>query len=329
MTRRKRVVCIGGGTGQAQLLRGLSHHPLEITAIVGVTDNGGHSGVLRRIFGVPQMGDIRNCLASLGDDAKLLTQLLKYRFAEGELDGASLGNLIVCGLMRMRGSLSASVDALRQELGIPHRIVPVSDHSAQVCAELADGRVVRGEWEIMMREPKSAVVRLFHEPEIPCLPACVEAIAHADVIVFCPGSLLTGIVSVLLTQGIRTAIRVSRAAKVQICNIMTQPGQTDGFAASDHLELLSRHLGVTPDVFIMNTAKPPEALVKLYREDGSTVVKPDVKTMRGLRVVGKNLLEPGGKDVLTLYARSGRGLLAGKHFIRHDPGKLAGVIARL
>jgi uncharacterized cofD-like protein len=327
--RRKRIVCIGGGTGQAQLLRGLSEHDAEITAIVGVTDNGGHSGELRRIFGVPQMGDIRNCLASLADESRLLTQLLKYRFSEGALDGASLGNLVVCGLMRMRGSLSSAIDALRQELGIAHRIVPVSDHSAQVCAELADGRIVRGEWEIMMREPRQAVMRLFHEPEIPCLPECAVAIAHADVIVFCPGSLLTGIVSVLLAQGIRTAIRVSRARKVQVCNIMTQPGQTDGMAASDHLEMLSRHLGVTPDVFLVNTARPPEALLRLYREDGSEPVKADVKSMKGLKVVAKNFLEPGGKDVLTLYARSGKGLLAGKHFIRHDPAKLADVIVSL
>ncbi len=326
---RKRIVCIGGGTGQAQLLRGLSRHGVDVTAIVGVTDNGGHSGVLRRIFGVPQMGDIRNCLASLADDKHLLTQLLKYRFSEGELDGASLGNLIVCGLMRMRGSLSASIDALRRELGIRHRIVPVSDHSAQVCAELADGRVVRGEWEIMMRKPRQPIVRLFLDPEVPCLPACVEAIEYADAIVFCAGSLLTGIVSVLLTQGIRTAIRVAPAMKVQVCNIMTQPGQTDRFAASDHLEILSRHLGVTPDVFLVNTTRPPAALVKLYREDGSTFVKPDVRSMRGLRVIARNFVEPGGKDVLTLYARSGRALLAGKHFIRHDPEKLARVIAGL
>jgi uncharacterized cofD-like protein len=329
MARRKKIVCIGGGTGQAQLLRGLSHHAVDVTAIVGVTDNGGHSGELRRIFGVPQMGDIRNCLASLADDQHLLTQLLKYRFHEGPLDGASLGNLLVCGLMRMRGSLSASIDALRQELGIRHRIVPVSDHSAQVCAELADGRVVRGEWEIMLRQPPQPIARLFLEPEIPCLPACVEAIEHADDIVFCAGSLLTGIISVLLTEGIRTAIRVAPARKVQICNIMTQPGQTDGMAASDHLELLARYLGVPPDVFLVNTARPPAALVKLYREDGSTVVRTDMKSMPGLRVIARNFLEPGGKDVLTLYARSGKKLLAGKHFIRHDPEKLARVIAAL
>jgi uncharacterized cofD-like protein len=327
--RRRRVVCIGGGTGQSQVLRGLSRHPLDITAIVGVTDNGGHSGVLRRIFGIPQVGDIRNCLASLAQDGNLFTQLLKYRFAEGTLDGTSLGNLMVVALMRMRGSLSAGMDALARELGVPHRILPVSDHSAQICAELADGREVRGEWEIMQREPRSPVSRLFLEPEIPCLPDCAKAIARADVILFCAGSLLTGIVAALLTEGIRTAIRVSPALKVQVCNIMTQPGQTDGFAASDHLETLSRHLGLTPDVFIQNTARPPKHLLDLYKRDGSTLVKPDVNSVPGLRVIGTNLLEPRGLDVLTLYARHGKGLLAGPHYIRHDPDKLALLVSKI
>lgn len=323
------MACIGGGTGQSQVLRGLSRYPLDITAIVGVTDNGGHSGVLRRLFGIPQVGDIRNCLASLAQDGNLFTQLLKYRFAEGALDGASLGNLIVCALIRMRGSLSAGIDALARELEVPHRILPVSDESAQICAELADGRVVRGEWEIMQRERRTAIARLFLEPDIPCHPDCAKAIAHADLIVFCPGSLMTGIVSALLTQGIRTAIRVSPALKVQICNIMTQPGQTDGFAASDHLEALARHLGVAPDAFVLNTARPPQELVELYRRDGSTVVRPDVRSVRGLRVIARNLLEPRGLDVLTLYARHGKGLLAGPHYVRHDPQKLAKIIWQL
>jgi len=322
-------VCIGGGTGQSQILRGLSRYPLDITAIVGVTDNGGHSGVLRRIFGIPQVGDIRNCLASLASDSNLFTQLLKYRFSEGNLDGASLGNLIVVALMRMRGSLSAGMDALAKELGVTHRILPVSDASAQICAELADGREVRGEWEIMQRWPRAPIARLFLEPEIPCLPECAKAVAHADVILFCPGSLMTGIISALLTDGIRTAIRVSPALKVQVCNIMTQPGQTDGFDASDHLETLSRYLGLTPDVFVLNTARPPRELLELYRRDGSMLVKADVRSVKGLRAVATNLLEPRGLDVLTLYARHGRGLLQGPHYIRHDPDRLARIVWKL
>jgi uncharacterized cofD-like protein len=323
------VVCIGGGTGQSQVLRALSAYPLDITALVGVTDNGGHSGVLRRIFGIPQVGDIRNCLASLARDGRLLSQLLRYRFREGELDGVSLGNLIVCSLIRLRGSLSEGIDALRRELGVPHTILPVSDQSTHVCAELADGRMVRGEWEIIRRAPRAPIRRLFHWPVVECHPACVRAIAHADLIVFCPGSFMTGIVSALLTRGIQTAVRVSRALKVQVVNIMTQAGQTDGMSARDHIEVLSQYLGTSPDVAIVNSKRPPDAWLRAYRKEEAEPVRLDVEGLRETRVIQEDFLEPEGKDVLAHYARAGAGLVAGPHFIRHDPAKLGRLLHRL
>jgi uncharacterized cofD-like protein len=327
---RKRVVCIGGGTGQSQILRGLSRYPLDITALVGVTDNGGHSGVLRRIFGIPQVGDVRNCLASLADDGRLLTQLLKHRFREGALEGASLGNLIVCGLLRQRGSLSKAIDALRLELGVPHTILPVSDQSTHVCADLADGRMVRGEWEIIRRAPRAPIRRVFHWPVVECLSECVLAIARADLIVFCPGSLMTGIISAVLTRGVPTALRVSRALKVQAVNIMTQPGQTDGMSARDHIETLSHYLGIAPDVALVNRKRPPEKWLRLYRRDGSEPVRLDVLGLRETRVVLADFLEPEGKDVLSLYDRpAGKDQQAGPHFIRHDPDKVARVLRSL
>jgi uncharacterized cofD-like protein len=324
------VVCIGGGTGQSQVLRSLARFPLDITALVGVTDNGGHSGQLRRTFGIPQVGDIRNCLASLAPDDALLPQLLRWRFREGDLDGVSLGNLIVCGLIRLKGSLSAAIDALRIELGVPHTILPVSDQSTHVCAELADGGMIRGEWEIIRREPRVPIRRLFHWPVVNCLPACITAIAHADLIVFCPGSFMTGIISALLTRGIQTALRVSKARKVQVVNVMTQPGQTDGMSARDHIEQLSIYLGTSPDVAVVNSKRPPAAWVKAYKKDGAEPVRLDVDGMRETRVVLADLLEPEGKDVLTLYARAaGQGMVAGPHFIRHDPAKLGRILRAL
>lgn len=327
---RKRVVCIGGGTGQSQVLRGLSKIPLDITALVGVTDNGGHSGALRKIFGIPQVGDIRNCLASLADDDILLSRLLRHRFKEGELDGVSLGNLIVCALISQTGSLSAAMRALGDELGIAPRIIPVSDQSTQICARLADGRLVRGEWEIIRREPRVPIIDLFHWPVVECHPDCVSAIAHADLVVYCPGSLMTGIVSALLPRGIQTALRVSPALKVQIVNIMTQPGQTDGMSARDHIETLAQVVGTAPDVAIVNTKRPPEAWLKVYKKDGSEPVRLDVDGLRETRVVGGDLLEPEGKDVLSLYARGGAaGMAVGPHFIRHEPQKLGRILRSL
>ena len=323
-------MCIGGGTGQSQVLRGLARDPLDITALVGVTDNGGHSGLLRKIFGIPQVGDIRNCLASLASDDRVFAELLRYRFREGELDGVSLGNLIVCALIRLKGSLSEGIDALRRELGVAHTILPVSDHSTHICAELADGRMVRGEWEIVRREPRAPIRRLFHWPVVNCLPACIKAIAHADLILFCPGSFMTGIISALLTRGIQTAIRVSRALKVQVVNIMTHPGQTDGMSARDHIEVLSQYLGTAPDAAIVNSRRPPEKWLKAYRKDGAEPVRLDVEGMRETRVIQADLLEPEGKDVLTLYQRpAGQGMAVGQHFIRHDPQKLGRILRSL
>ena len=329
--RRRRVVCIGGGTGQSQVLRGLARYPLDITALVGVTDNGGHSGQLRKIFGIPQVGDIRNCLASLAEDDRLLSNLLRYRFREGELDGVSLGNLIVCGLIRMKGSLSEAIDSLRIELGVPHTILPVSDQSTHICAELADGRMVRGEWEILERSPRVPIRRLFHWPVVTCLSSCIRAIAHADLIVFCPGSLMTGIISALLTRGIQTALRVSRALKVQGVNVMTQPGQTDGMSARDHIEQLSIYLGTSPDVAIVNAKRPPEKWIKPYRKEGAEPVRLDVEGLRETRIIQADLLEPEGKDVLTLYHRPGgqNNMSVGQHFIRHDPQKLGRILRSL
>jgi uncharacterized cofD-like protein len=328
--RRRRVVCIGGGTGQSQVLRGLSRHPLEITALVGVTDNGGHSGLLRKTFGIPQVGDIRNCLASLASDDDLLARLLRYRFVEGDLEGASLGNLLVCALIRMHGTLSAAIDVLRRGLGVPHTILPVSDQSTHICAELADGRMVRGEWEIIRREPRVPIRRLFHWPVVTCPAECIRAIAHADLIVFCPGSLMTGILSALLTRGIQTALRVSPARKVQVVNIMTQPGQTDGMSARDHIEMLSQYLGTAPDAAVVNTKRPPEKWLKVYRKDGSEPVRLDVEGLRETRVVQADLLEPEGRDVLSLHARAaGPGMAAGLHLIRHDPARLGRLLRSL
>lgn len=320
--RKPRIVCLGGGTGQSVILQGLSRYPVEITAIVGVTDNGGHSGLLRRIFGIPQVGDIRNCLASLAHNNPTVSQLLKYRFSEGSLDGVSMGNLMVVALIRMRGSLSKAIDELSRLLGVHHRILPVSDEDTQICAELANGRRIKGEWEIMMRKPRTPIARLYHNPPIRCLPLCAEAIKKADMIIFCPGSLQTGILSTVLTGGIREALSRTRAKLVQMCNIMTQVGQTDRFTASDHLDLLARYTRRSPHYFIVNTDRPARFLLPLYKKAGSVPVRLDDIPGDRVTVLKRPLIERSGKDVLTLYARHGKNMKSLPHFIRHDPHRL-------
>lgn len=324
--KRKRVVCIGGGTGQSQVLHGLSRHPLDLTALVGVTDNGGHSGVLRNIFGIPQVGDIRNCLASLADRKNLFSHLLRYRFSKADLNGVSLGNLLVVALIEMKGSLSAGIRALAKELGVRHTILPVSDHSTQVCARLTNGKTIRGEWEILQRKPRTPIQTVFHRPKVEALPEALTAIRRADLIVFCPGSFLTAIVSAILPTGIREALLKSRAKKVLVGNIMTNPGQTDGFTARDHLETLTRYLGAPPDIFVVNTAPLPEAWLRLYRKEGARPVRVDLDDVEGVRILRRNLVESVGKDVIRDHARAGNWSRQTLHMVRHDPKKTARIL---
>src|SRR5215813_1304738 len=200
------IVTLGNGTGQATLLRGLREYASEVTAIVGVTDNGGHSGQLRRLLHLPQMGDTRQCLSALLEAQSVWGQLLCHRFSEGDLRGLSLGNFILAALTQQYGSLYAAVEAVRQSAGLRQRVLPVSDGDTHIGAELQDGQCIVGEWEIIRRQPQTPIVRLFLHPPVAAHPTVLEAIAEADLVVICPGSLLTGTVALLLHQGMREAL---------------------------------------------------------------------------------------------------------------------------
>ena len=321
--KKPNIVCIGGGTGQSVVLKGLSKYPFNITAIVGVTDNGGHSGVLRRALNIPQVGDIRNCITALADKDNTLSQLIQYRFSEGKLEGVNLGNMIFACLIRITGSLYEAINEISRMLDLSYRVIPVSNGYADICATLVNGKTICGEWEIIKRKPRTAIKQLFHKPIIPCLSECKSAIKKADTIIFCPGSLQTGIISTLLVKGVRETIRNSKATLIQICNIMTQPGLTDRFTDKDHIQLLSKYLGRKPDHFIINTEKPPPILLKIYNRSGSTPVESDSSRIEDVKIITTPLVEHPSKKTLALYHRSGKGLLAGPHYIRHDADKLA------
>lgn len=329
MSRRIRIACLGGGTGQAQLLRGLAAHDVDLNAIVGVTDNGGHSGLLRKLFDVPQMGDLRNCLGALAPDGNLLTGLLRTRFTEGDLDGVSLGNLILCALIKEQGTLSKAVEAISTELKLPHRVLPVSDGSAQIAAKLADGRVISGEWDIIKRRPRTPIKSVFHQPGLAALPEALEAIRKADLVVISPGSMLTAIASVLIVRGVADAVRKSRGKTVVVCNIMSQPGQTDGMDAAAHVEIVRERLNARPDVAIVNTGRPPDELRQIYWSHGSTPVPSGGGKVPAKKVIEADLVERPDAATLAGYARAGKHLLGGLHFIRHDAARLAKLIVSL
>jgi uncharacterized cofD-like protein len=323
------IVTLGGGTGQATLLRGLRAYACQVTAIVGVTDNGGHSGQLRHMLHIPQVGDTRQCLGALLDPDSVWGKLLQYRFTTGDLRGLSVGNLILASLAHQQGSFSAAVEDIRHAAGIVQGVCPVSDGDTHIVAELADRRKVIGEWEIMQRQPRSTVVRVSLYPQVEALPAALAAIARADLLVCCPGSFLTGTLAVLLPTGMRDAIVASRARCVYVCNLMTQPGQTDDYTAGRHLSMLEEYLGRQVDIVVLNNGSLPPALLEIYAQQGAFPVVNDLAST-AVPVVLADLVEHPDADALRTYVRpQGAGMQVGLHLIRHDAHKLAAQILTL
>ena len=243
-----RIVAIGGGTGLSALLRGLKDYTHNLTAIVTVADDGGSSGELRRSIGVLPPGDIRKCLAALSDDEALLTQLFQYRFAEGAgVNGHTLGNLLITALAEITGSFEEGVAESGRVLAVRGRVLPSTLHDVRLVADvhipntIGDVRV-QGESHI----PKAAgqVRRVWLEPNNPlAYPPALQAILAADIIVIGPGSLYTSILPNLLVPDLADAIRASRAVKFFVCNVATQPGETDSYSCGDHARTVEKHVG--------------------------------------------------------------------------------------
>ena len=323
------IVTLGSGTGQATLLRGLRRHPCRLTAIVGVTDNGGHSGQLRHQLRIPQVGDTRQCLAALVDEGSPWSRLLRHRFTAGDLVGVSVGNLMLAALAAEHGSLNAAVADVSEAAGLAHRVLPVADGDTQVGAVLEDGRVVTGEWQIIQRRPASPVKRLFLQPPTAACAAVTEAVAAADLLVVCAGSLLTGVIPVLLHGGVQEALRRSQAPIVQVLNLTTQPGQTDGYTARQHLTTLRPYLGRPVDAVLVNSAPLPAGLLRIYEARGGQPVVNDL-TEDDACLIDGDLVEHPDPEVLRAYSRPpATGMHVGMHLIRHDAHKLAARIMAL
>jgi len=246
--RGPRVVAIGGGNGLASLLRGLKFYTHNITAVVTVADDGGSSGELRRTMGVLPPGDIRNCLAALSDDEELITQLFKYRFGESAgLNGHSLGNLLITALSDITGSFEQAVAESGRVLAVRGRVLPSTLHDVKLVADLHQvetNREVRVKGESNIPTTPGRVQRVWLDPNNPeAYPPAIQAILNAELIIIGPGSLFTSILPNLLVPDIVDAIKASRAYKFYICNVATQPGETDGFTCMDHIRTIEKHVG--------------------------------------------------------------------------------------
>jgi uncharacterized cofD-like protein len=291
--KEMRIVVIGGGTGLSVLLRGLKYEPVHITAIVTVADDGGSSGRLRAEMDMPPPGDIRNVLTALADTEPLMEKVMQYRFSAGTgLAGHNLGNLLLAAMNEITGDFVTAVKALSGVLAVRGDVLPASTQSIQLVAEMTDGALVAGESQIPLAGKK--IKRVFLEPsDASPLNEALLAIADADAILIGPGSLYTSIIPNLLVRGLFSAVSRSTAPKIYICNVMTQPGETDGFAASYHVQAMYQHVGEAfLDTIIVNSAKLPLHVLEKYAEKGAKPVRCDLKQLRqlGLQIVAKPLV---------------------------------------
>lgn len=260
-----KIVTIGGGTGLSTLLRGLKYHNVSITAIVTAGDDGGSSGRLRTEFNVPAPGDIRNCLVALADSETLLGELFQYRFdaADPGLNGHSFGNLFITALTKVSGSFEQAIIESGKVLKIRGAVMPSSAENMVVCAEMADGTLLRGETTIV--ESRVNIKRVFLDPEsAEAYEPAIAALLSADLVVLGPGSLYTSVIPNILVEGIQHALRFTPAPKVYVCNVATQPGETDGFQVVDHVRALVDHFGGLPfdRVLVNSNLEPSRAGIK-------------------------------------------------------------------
>lgn len=315
LNRGPKVVVIGGGTGLSTLLRGLKEYSANITAIVTVADDGGSSGRLRREIGVLPPGDIRNCLAALADEEKLLTELFQYRFRAGSgLIGHSFGNLFLTAMSEITGDLERAIAASSQVLAVRGRVLPATLTDVRLWAELADGRRIEGESSIT--EARGTIKKIGCIPENPpALPAALKAIEEADYIIIGPGSLYTSVIPNLLVPSIADAIAAKQVPRIYVCNIMTQPGETQGYTVAEHIQAIDAACGqrLFNAVLVQRKVPSAHALIRYAQENSHPVfLDREAVGQLGRRIVLTNVMD---EDEETGY-------------VRHNPQKLARVLLR-
>ena len=311
--RPLRVVALGGGTGLPMVLRGLAAHAsprkgrrgIDLTAVVAMSDDGGSSGRLRRTRGLLPPGDLRNCLVALASAQGPLSDVLQHRFGgRGSLAGHALGNLVLAALVEMHGDFLQAIRSASRLLDTRGRVLPSTVDPVQLVAELDDGRRVIGERHLA--RAGTCVRRVFLHPARPT-PAegVLEAIASADLITLGPGSLYSSVLPNLLVDGVAEALRTTRARRILVANLMTEPGETGGMGAVDHVRAVLEHAGQVLDVVLLNAAPPDGVRLHRYAQTGAEPVQANLDAIRALGVV------PVEAD-----------LLKAGHRLRHDARKL-------
>ena len=262
---KKKVVVLGGGNGLSYLLNGLKQYPLDITAIVSVCDNGSSTGILREEFNIPAVGDIRRVLVSLSETEPLVETLFNYRFSTtSDLNGHTIGNLLLTAVQEMTGSLSEGIEVLSKILNLKGKVVPLTEDNVTLMGEMIDGSIVEGEHELTI--DKRQIKRVFYKEEATPTKEAIDAIKAADLIILSMGSLFTSIIPNLICDEIVEALDSSKAKILYTCNIVTQPGETDNFTVTDHVKMLNKYLKKRKvDVVIANSGYIDVKMAEKYK----------------------------------------------------------------
>lgn len=308
---KKKIVALGGGTGMSSLLRGLKDFPADITAVITVSDNGSSTGKLRQEFSIPAIGDIRKVLTNLSSLPDEVKEIMEYRFhTYSDLNGHPIGNLILTALLNKTGNLKKSIEYLSTLLDVKQKVLPLSEDSLTLMGETTDGTIIEGEANVT--EAGKKIKRVFYKQEPNVLHEVIDAIKEADLVIISMGSLYTSIMPHLICKEVVQAVRHTKGKVMYLCNAMTQPGETDTFTVSDHLEALEKYLGKhTIDVVVAsNTKINPDVLHKYQTTEEKDPVVIDYEQIDDM---GIELIEG---DLLTTEDGT----------IRHDSMKLSSLI---
>ena len=309
--QRKKIVVLGGGTGTSTVLKGLKYFPVDITAIITVSDDGRSTGRLRKEFYTPAVGDIRHVLSNLSTLPDEVKDIMEYRMSTySDLNGHSMGNLILTSLYKETGSLKTSIEYMSKLLRVEHKVLPLSEDYLTLMGETDDGEIIEGEEEITLA--RKHYKRIFYKEQPHILPEVFEEIKKADLIILSMGSLYTSILPHLICPEVSKAITDSKAKVMYICNVMTQPGETDNFGVSDHVNTLEKYLGknTIDAVIVSNNILPKELLEKYSTEEQKDQVVIDYENTK------KGNYEVIESDLLTTSDGT----------IKHDSLKLSSII---
>lgn len=289
----KKVVIFGGGSGMSQLLKGMIQFPMDITAVVSMSDNGMSTGKLREEFSIPAVGDITKVLMAMSTESKGVKELFNYRFSnESSIGNHSIKNLIMTALLEMKGDFAHSLPILCDLLDVKGRVLPITEDNVELIGITKEGYEIIGEAQIT--ESKREVVDLKYSKKVKVSPKVLDEIKRADLIIFSSGSLLTSVSPHIIIPEIQEAVKNSKAKKMYICNMLTQPGETDGFKVSNHIEFLEKYLGKgTIDAVIANNSKIPKNMTLLAKSEGKDPVSIDEKKLQnmGIEVLEEKLFK--------------------------------------